>query len=355
MPISIDSEEATEALAARVREATRRRHSLKIIGANSKAFLGRRTSGRPLDLSGHRGVIAYEPSELVITARSGTRIDAIERLLAKHDQKLAFEPPNFGGGGTLGGMVAAGLSGPSRPFVGAVRDFVLGVTVMDGRGRSLRFGGTVFKNVAGFDAFRLMSGAMGCLGVLLDVSLRVTPRPRQQRTLAFNEDWPRAQGRLTSLLGRPLPVTGAFHDGARLYLRLSGTERAVAHAASTLGGDKAALKIWNELRHMRHPFFAAPRLWRLSVPRTRSVDGLAGDWLIDWAGAQRWLVTPAPDGAVRDAARAAGGHATLFHGVVDGEDAFEPLSPPLMALHQRLKAALDPAGVFNRGRMYEGL
>ncbi|MGH7022535.1 MAG: glycolate oxidase subunit GlcE [Caulobacteraceae bacterium] len=355
MPTSTASEEAPRSLSAQVREAARRHHSLHIRGGNSKAFLGRRTLGRVLDMSGHVGVIAYEPSELVITARSGTRIEDVEGLLAQHGQMLAFEPPDFGKGGTIGGMVAAGLSGPSRPFVGAVRDYILGVTVMDGRGQALRFGGTVFKNVAGFDAFRLMAGAMGSLGVLLDISLRVTPRPRAQRSLSFAEAWPKSKTRLTGILRQPLPVSGAFHDGKRLFVRLSGTERAVAHAGRTLGGDDAPLDMWEDLRHMRLPFFTAPRIWRLSIPRTREVNGLAGAWLMDWAGAQRWLVTRAPAEAVRAAAREAGGHATLFHGVVDGEDAFEPLAPALLALHRRLKTALDPTGVFNRGRLYESL
>ena len=353
MPTSTVSKEV-EPLAAEVREAARRHYSLKIRGAGSKAFLGRRSMGRVLDLSTHAGVIDYQPTELVISARAGTPIREVEALLAAHDQMLAFEPPDFGAGGTVGGMVAAGLSGPRRPFVGAVRDFVLGVTVLDGRGQALRFGGTVFKNVAGFDAFRLMAGAMGSLGALLDVSLRVAPRPRAERSLSFAEAWPASQARLGELMGKPLPLSGAFHDGQRLYVRLSGTERAVAHAAVRIGGDEAALEVWDELRHHRLPFFAAHRLWRLSAPRMSQIGGLPGSWVMDWAGAQRWLVTRAPAQTIRSAAREAGGHAMLYHGVVDGEDVFDPLPAPLFALHRRLKAALDPAGVFNRGRMYEG-
>ena len=355
MPTSIDSEADTQPLAERVREAARRHVTLRIAGGNTKGFLGRRVMGQTLDMTQHTGVIAYEPSELVITARSGTRIAEIEALLATHGQMLAFEPPDFGRGGTIGGMVASGLSGPRRPFAGAVRDFVLGVTVLDGRGDTLRFGGTVFKNVAGFDAFRLMAGAMGSLGVLLDVSLRVTPRPSTELTLTFAEKWPKAQARITELMRRPLPLSGAFHDYGRLFLRLSGTERAVTHAAALIGGDEAPPDVWEDLRHMRLPFFDAPRLWRISAPRTSPIGDLRGAWLMDWAGGQRWLETRAKSDAVRAAAREAGGHATLFHGVVDGEEVFEPLPAPLLKLHRRLKAALDPSGVFNRGRMYEGL
>jgi glycolate oxidase FAD binding subunit len=355
LPTSTVSEDLTEDLADRVREAAARGEPLKVVGGNTKAFLGRLTEGEFLDLSGHRGIMSHEPSELVITARAGTPLDEIEAALAAHGQRLAFEPPVFGPSSTLGGVVAAGLSGARRAFAGAVRDCLLGVTILDGRGRRLRFGGVVFKNVAGFDAFRLMAGAMGRLGVLLDVSLRLTPAPRASRSLAFETDWPRAQEQLRSLLGRPLPLSGAAHDGERLHLRLEGGEAAVAEAAAELGGQPSPAALWHDLRHLRLPVLAAPRLWRLSVPQASVVEGLDGRWLMNWAGAERWLVSEAPPTRIRAAARAAGGHATLFRGAVDGEDIFEPLEPNLFALHQRLAAALDPAGVLNPGRMYAGL
>jgi glycolate oxidase FAD binding subunit len=354
LPTSTDSD-VVEALAAQVREAARRKTTLKIRGAGSKGFLGRRTAGRTLDVSGLTGVVDYQPTELVITARAGERIRDVEGLLAANGQMLAFEPPDFGKGGTVGGMVASGLAGPRRPFAGAVRDGVLGVTLLDGRGQKLRFGGTVFKNVAGFDAFRLMAGAMGTLGVLLDVSLRVAPRPVAERSLAFEEPWPEAQARLTALMCKPWPLTGAFHDGKVLRVRLSGTERAVAHAVGEIGGDTGDIEVWTELRHHRLPIFTAQRLWRLSVPRTAEVADLAGAQLIDWAGAQRWLATNVPVSEVREAARAAGGHAMLFHGALDGEAVYERPPEALLQLHKRVKSALDPAGVFNRGRLWEDL
>ncbi len=345
----------SDALAERVREASSRREPLSIIGGGTKTFYGRRAGGTPLPLSGHAGVIDYEPSELVITARAGTPVVEIETLLAQRNQMLAFEPPIFGASSTIGGVVAAGLSGPRRPFAGAVRDFVLGVTVLDGRGRRLRLGGTVFKNVAGFDGFRLMAGALGCLGVLLDVSLRVVPRPFVEQSLRLEYDWPSAKLQITRLLRQPLPISGAFHDGAGLVLRLSGPETAVAQAAREIGGEAADLALFDDIRHMRAGILTAARLWRLSVPRGAHLDGIAGDWLMDWAGAQRWLVTHETGDRVRAAATAAGGHATLFRGGEAEETIFMPLAAPLFAVHQRLKAAFDPAGVFNPGRMYEGL
>ena len=355
MPTSTVSEDQGEALADRVRDAAARRVPLKIVGGNTKAFYGRSTEGEALDVAGHRGVIAYEPSELVITARAGTPLGEIETLLADRGQRLAFEPLMLGEASTLGGVVASGLAGSRRAFAGAVRDCILGVTVLDGRGRRLRFGGTVFKNVAGFDAFRLMAGAMGRLGVLLDISLRLTPAPRASRSLVFETDWPRAQPRLIALMRRALPLAGAVHDGERLHVRLEGGETAVAEAAADLGGDAGPPGLWEDLRRMRHGLLAATRVWRLSVPHARVIDGLEGRWLMNWAGAERWLVSDAPAVLIRTAARNAGGHATLFRGALDGEEVFEPLEPNLMALHQRLAAALDPVGVLNPGRMYQGL
>jgi glycolate oxidase FAD binding subunit len=345
----------SDGLAERVRAASAGGRALRIVGGDTKSFLGRVTSGDILDMSGHRGVVSYDPTELVITARAGTPLGEIEALLAEQNQMLAFEPPALGPASTIGGVVAAGLSGPRRPFVGAVRDFVLGATVLDGRGRALRLGGTVFKNVAGFDGFRLMAGAFGCLGVLLQVSLRVTPRPRAEVSRAFDRDWPAAQAWITRLMREALPLSGAWCDGTRLHLRLSGPETAVEGLARDLGGEDEPLDIWSDARHMNHPLLSAPRLWRLSVPIGARIDGLAGHWLWDWAGAQRWLVTDASAEDVRAAALAAKGHATLFRGAVPGEDVFSPLSSPLLALHQRLKAAFDPAGIFNPGRMYETL
>ena len=345
----------SEALAQQVRAAAADGRPLRIVGGDTKGWYGRATEGEVLDVSGHRGVVAYEPTELVITARAGTPVLEIEALLAEHGQRLAFEPPVFGAGSTIGGVVAAGLAGPARPFVGAARDFVLGVTVLDGRGRTLRFGGTVFKNVAGFDAFRLMAGALGCLGVLLEVSLRATPAAAAEVALAFETDWGPARARITQLMRRPLPLCGACHDGERLHLRLSGPPAGVAAAARELGGEEDGPAFWDEVRHMSQGMLAAPRLWRLSVPRTAEIGALAGEAFWDWGGGQGWLVTQEPAERVRDVAAKAGGHASLFRGGAAGEAVFAPLAPPLFELHKRLKAAFDPAGILNPGRMYEGL
>ena len=342
-------------LAERVRAATARRTPLRIVGGDTKRFYGRQIEGDAFHVSAHRGVLSYDPSELVITARAGTPIRDINALLADHGQMLAFEPPIFGAASTLGGVIASGLVGPRRPFAGAVRDFVLGVTVLDGRGEALRLGGTVFKNVAGFDGFRLMAGAHGCLGLLLDVSLRVSPCPVAERSVAIDEDWPAAKARLSEITARQTPLSAAMHDGERLHLRFSGSEGGVARSIAECGGLAVAAPPWEDLRDLRAPILTSPRLWRLSMPHAGPLPELPGERLIDWAGSQVWLATSAPSSQIRTECGRLGGHATLFRGGRPGEEVFTPLAPPLLALHQRIKAAFDPVGVFNPGRMYQDL
>ena len=345
-----------EALADRVRRAAADRTPLRIVGGDTKAFYGRSVSGAPLSVAGHRGIVGYDPSELVITARAGTPLAEIEARLAENGQRLAFEPPRFGPASTIGGVVAAGLSGPRRPFAGAVRDCVLGATILDGAGRRLRFGGQVFKNVAGFDLFRLQAGALGCLGAILEVSLRVTPAARREIALALELPSDRARAWLTELLRRPTPLSGAFHDMQRLHLRLSGGAAGVEAFARELGGETEGSSFWDRVRDHAHPALAGDRpLWRLSLPQTAPIAAVGDVVAWDWAGAQVWLRSDRTAAPIRQAAAAAGGQASLFRGATDGDEVFQPLSPAMLALHQRLKAALDPAGVLNPGRMYGAL
>lgn len=347
----------TEALAEQIRRAAASRTPLRIVGGDTKGFYGRQVEGgEALRVAGHRGIVGYDPSELVITARAGAALAEIETRLAQHGQRLAFEPPRFGPASTIGGVAAAGLAGPRRPFAGAVRDSVLGATILDGAGRRLRFGGQVFKNVAGFDAFRLQAGALGALGVILEVSLRVAPAPRQETALALEMEGAAARAWLAELMRRPGPLSGAFHDGARLHLRLSGGEAGVAAARGALGSETEPLSFWDTVRDQAHPALAGDGpLWRLSLPQTAPIPPIGDVVAWDWAGAQVWLRSDAAPQAIWRAAAAAGGHATLFRGAKAGEEVFQPLSPALLGLHQRLKRALDPAGVLNPGRMYGAL
>jgi glycolate oxidase FAD binding subunit len=346
----------TEALVDQVRRATEAGTPLRIVGGDTKAFYGRRTEGLALDVSSHRGIVAYEPSELVLTARAGTPLAQIEATLAEHGQRLGFEPPDFGAASTIGGVVAAGISGQRRPFAGAVRDFVLGAAILDGRGRVLRFGGQVFKNVAGFDAFRLMAGALGSLGVILEVSLRVTPAPRREIAIALELGSEAARARILDAMRTAMPLSGAFHDGQRLHLRLSGGEAGVDVAARDFGGEDEPLVFWETLRQFRHPALAGDgRLWRLSLPQTAPIPDVGDVVAWDWAGSQAWVRTDKPPAAIWAAAASVSGHATLFRGAGPGEEVFQPLAPAVLALHQRLKAVFDPAGVLNPGRMYGAL
>lgn len=359
--MSVDGSETGDfsaRLRERVLDALATRERLEIVGSGSKRFYGRRVTATPLDVSHHVGIVEYEPSELVLTARCGTPLTVIEAELAGNDQMLAFEPPHFGAGATLGGTVACGLSGPRRPFAGAVRDFVLGVKLLNGRGEILSFGGRVMKNVAGFDVSRLMAGALGTLGLVLEVSLKVLPKPEQEVTLRFEADLPDALARMNDWAGRGWPLSAACHDGTFLRVRLAGAEDSIAWARAHLGGESEGDGgFWADLREQRAAFFQGPgALWRLSVPPALPMPELPGIWLVDWGGALRWLRTECDAGAVFAAAARLGGHATLFRPGNGTPDAvFHPLPPALLNVHRQIKKAFDPAGIFNRGRLYDDL
>ena len=348
----------TEPLRERSRAAADDGTPLAIVGGGTKDFLGRITQAERFDVSGHRGIVTYEPTELVLSARGGTPLAEVKAALEARGQMLAFEPPAHGDAATIGGTIAAGLSGPARPYAGAARDFVLGTRVLNGKGEALRFGGEVMKNVAGYDVSRLMTGAFGTLGVLLEVSLKVLPRPAASRTLAFDIGAMEAIERCNAWAATPAPVTGACHDGERLCIRLSGTGGGVEAAARALGGEAIdGDAFWTALREQTLPFFteAGEALWRISVPPGAGTMRVGGDVLVDWGGALRWLRTDAPADEARAAAERAGGHATLFRGGDRTREVFHPLPPAVRGLHERLKAAFDPCGIFNPGRMYEGI
>lgn len=341
--------------------AVHERRLLRIRGAGTKDWYGGPLEGEILDTRAHAGIVDYEPTELVITARCGTPLAEVEAALAERGQVLAFEPPHFGAHATIGGAVAAGLSGPRRANAGAVRDFVLGAQLLDGKGDVLNFGGRVMKNVAGYDVARLLAGSLGTLGVLLEVSVKVLPRTVAETTLRFQMGEAEAIRRLNEWGGRPLPVSAScWHDGV-LALRLSGARAAVEDARRTLGGEVVSdcAPFWASLREQRHAFFDGDLpVWRLSLPSTAAALDLGNDQLsrqlIEWGGAQRWLRAPGDaDTAqrIRSAALAAGGHATLFRGGDKAVGVFQPLAPAVARIHERLKAGFDPAGIFNRGRM----
>ena len=369
-----------QALIEQVRAARASKTALNIIGGNTKAFYGEAPQGAPLDLRGLCGISSYEPSELVVTVRAGTPLAELEAALAECGQCLPFEPPRFGpgdgtggkcdgtvpAGGTVGGMVAAGLAGPARAAEGGLRDYVLGATLLNGQAEVLSFGGQVMKNVAGYDVSRLLAGDMGVLGVICEVSLKVLPLPVASTTLRFEMAEAAALKALNTWGGQPLPVNASAWWSGMLVLRLSGAAAAVQSASARLGGEPVepsqAAAFWAGLRDQTDEFFvgaakavaAGATLWRLSLPQTAAPMALTGEHLVEWGGGQRWVVTTTAAAAVREAAAQAGGHATVFRGLKAG-GALAPLSPALMRIHRALKTAFDPDRIFNPGRLYPDL
>jgi len=342
---------------------------LRIRGGGSKDFYGQAFSGEVLDPRVLSGITSYDPSELVVTALAGTPLAELELCLAGQSQYLPFEPPHFGSTATVGGMVAAGLSGPSRAATGAVRDYMLGVQMLNGKGELLQFGGQVMKNVAGYDVSRLMVGSLGTLGLITEVSLKVLPLSVAEATIRLELDQGAALRQLNIWAGKPLPLNAScwLHvDGrGQLLVRLRGADAAVRAACLTLGGERIdegqALAFWQSLREQTAGAFDRQGdtcLWRLSVPDTTGVLPLAGDdVLLEWGGALRWIRAPAAQAsALREAAQRAGGTATLFRRPVDGSPTdvpvFQALAPALQQVQRALKQQFDPAGIFNPGRLF---
>lgn len=357
---------ALDTLINRVRAARADKTALNITGGGTKAFYGEAPQGEVLDVRPLAGISSYEPSELVVTVRAGTPLAELEAALAAQGQCLPFEPPRFAADGTVGGMVAAGLAGPARAAVGGVRDYVLGATLLNGRAELLSFGGQVMKNVAGYDVSRLLAGSMGVLGVICEVSLKVLPLPVASTTLRFELDEAQALKQLNAWGGQPLPVNASAWWNGMLVLRLSGAAAAVQSAVRQLGGEVVdaglAAGFWQGLRDHSDEFFVAAHaavahgatLWRLSVPQVAPPLALPGEHLVEWGGAQRWVVTTATPASLREAAARAGGHATAFRGSKAG-GALAPLSAPLQRIHREMKTAFDPDHLFNPGRLVPGL
>ena len=354
-----------QALVDRVRAARADRTPLCIRGGDSKGFYGEAAQGASFDVTALRGISSYEPTELVVTARCGTPLAELEAALAEHGQCLPFEPPHFGPGATVGGMVGAGLAGPARAAVGGVGDYVLGATLLSGRAEVLSFGGQVMKNVAGYDLSRLLVGAMGTLGVVCEVSLKVLPVARATATLRFDLAQAAAIAQINAWAGQPLPINASAWWNDTLVVRLKGAVAAVDAAVAKLGGERIeapqACDFWAGLREQTDNHFAAARrqidatpalrLWRLSVPQTAAPLALPGEQLIEWGGALRWLCSMEPASRVREAAAAAGGHATIFRAHDKTPGVFTPLRAPLDRIQRELKLSFDPDGIFNPGRL----
>lgn len=333
---------------------------VKIIGGNTKAFYGHAVDALDIDVSGHSGIVDYDPAELVITLRAGCKLKEVESLLAENNQMFGFEPPHFGDEATIGGTVASGLTGPRRAFAGAIRDFILGVKLLNGRGEIVQFGGRVIKNVAGFDVSRLMVGALGTLGVLLEVSIRVIPKFEAETTLIFEHadaqahiDWINQQRRL------PYPISASVWYQGQTKIRLSGSQQGLDSACQDLGGDNKmdSDETWSELKEQSHSFFGQVKtIARVSVPSVEPDFLKDESQLIEWGGAQRWIEAPQDRlDPLRKQLHSHRGTACAYRGYDRHADIFQRPADSMMALHRNLKSSFDPAGIFNPGRLYPGL
>lgn len=351
-------QDISAALQQQVTDALQDATPVDIIGSGSKSFLDHATGAMQVDVHTHSGIVEYDARELVLTARSGTTLDTIEAALSAAGQMLAFEPPHFGVGATLGGTIACGLSGPRRPYAGAARDSVLGCKLLNGKSEILSFGGQVMKNVAGYDVSRLMAGAFGTLGIILEVSLKVLPRPPASITVSSACSPAEAITIMSALLGKPYPVDAACYHGERCYLRISGSAQAVKEARNKIPGDVVddAEAFWHALREHELPFFKrSGTLYRIMVKPATPPLSIEGSWLLDWGGAQRWLYSSADIATVRRTAELVGGHVTVYRGDANEAQIFQPMPASMLAVHQRLKASFDPNNIFNRGRLYAEL
>jgi glycolate oxidase FAD binding subunit len=342
-------------LVEQINDAIQNKRSLRIKGGDSKAFLGHLSDADILDTRSHCGIVSYDPTELVVTARAGTTVAELNAALDASGQMLPSEAPGFDGAATVGGMVASGLSGPRRPWSGSVRDFVLGCRVITGRGKHLRFGGEVMKNVAGYDVSRLFAGSFGGIGLITEVSLKVLPKPRATLSLFQEMSVASAMSKLIDWRRSGVPIAGACHVQDTLYVRLEGGEGSVKAAREIVGGLETNFDFWHALREFSLPFFAERcPLWRISLPSGTPNINLPGTTVLDWGGAQRWLKTDASPETIREIAHRHGGYATCFTPSVTNKP-FQPLPASLLTIHKQLKTQLDPHGIFNPGRMYADL
>ncbi len=352
-------QESLELFKEQILDVTSKKTNLRIRGSGTKDWYGQDFVGEILDTSKYSGILSYDPSELVLTAKCGTTLREIGKSLSSKNQMLAFEPPRFDGLATLGGIVASGLSGPRRFKVGAVRDFILGLVLMNGKGEILNFGGQVMKNVAGYDVSRLITGSLGTLGLILEVSIKVLPKPLKQSSLEFDLTEEEAIKKLNIWASKPLPISASCWTNGHLIIRLSGAESAVNSAREKLGGEELrdCDKFWNTVREQTHSYFKSINegLWKISIPASSPPLRISGEQLIEWGGALRWLKTSEEAKKIRVLAESLKGSATLFRGGDKSVGVFHPLDTKVKKIHKNLKNVFDPSRIFNIGRMYKDL
>ena len=347
--------ENIQSLCETVKSAYSSKQALSIQGANSKLFYGNHIDAFEVSTVDLNGIIEYQPSELYLTAYAGTTLHTIEQTLAEHHQMLSFEPPSYSDSGTLGGVVACGLSGPRRPYADAIRDCILGTNIINGKGEYLSFGGKVMKNVAGYDVSRLMCGALGTLGILTQVSIKVLPKPKFEVTLTFEFNQEAALKHLHQWLNSLIPISATYFANNQLWIRIAGLENSVEKIHQQLGGEliPSSDLFWQAIKNHQHEFFQSDMpLWRCIVPHNTTSVGIEGDSCFEWHGGLRWIKSHEPYEKVVTACQSLRGHATLFRAPYDTVDCFSPMNDQLKKLHLSLKHAFDPAGILNPRRMY---
>jgi glycolate oxidase FAD binding subunit len=348
----------SQRLIEQVEQASHSGSPFAIVGGGSKRYMGRTTEFEEINVSEHSGIISYDPSELVITARAGTTIVEIEKILAEKDQLIPSDPPQYSSKATLGGALACNTSGPSRPWGGALRDAILGIKLINGKAEHLNFGGQVMKNVAGYDVSRLQAGAMGSFGIITEISMKVVPKPQANRTLVYELDGTAAINKMIELGRTAKPLSAVCWCDNNLYVRLSGSEQAVLGSTKAFGGEllNESAMFWTKLREQQLEFFSGEQAtWRFSI--RSSVPPFLSDMpcLIDWGGAQRWLRGDADMLVMEQHANASGGHVSLDRNGDRNREVMQNLASPLKVIHRRLKASFDPKGIINPGRLYSWL
>lgn len=352
----------SKVLQEQIQTAFENKTPCRIVGGDSKHFLGNTSQGETVTTKNHSGVISYDASELVMTVRSGTRLAEINQILAENNQSLPFEPPAFSNDATIGGTIACNLSGPARPYTGAARDFVLGTKIINGKGESCQFGGQVMKNVAGYDASRLMTGAYGTLGVILDVSLKVLPVAQTETTIKIAQDVNTAIKTINQLSAKNLPITASCYFDEYLYIRLNSSKQNTQAVSQTICQQTDGIEIddssdfWTNIREQQHEFFNSDKsIARISLPSICNNIDFDGEQLIEWGGALRWLKSDMDINQLRHAVKKLGGHVSAYKNFSDETEFFHELDPALKILHKRLKDSFDPAGILNPSRLYKEL
>ena len=344
-----------QAISAVIKEANASKQALQILGGNSKSFYGNKISAHALDVSKHIGIVEYEPSELFITARNGTLLSDIEATLEANNQMLPFEPPHFSSNATLGGTVACALSGPRRPYASSLRDCILGAHIINGTGEHLEFGGKVMKNVAGYDASRLMCGAFGTLGVLTQISIKVSPTPQAEITLALDINQNEALDKMSAWTQTQTPISATFFYNNTLYVRIAGLEKSIEKIHKEIGGEKISSsdKFWKSVKNHELEFFQTEHpLWRIILPNNAPVLSINGDSCIEWNGGLRWIKSTEDAQQIIDHCQNIKAQASLFKAQSKPKDCLADISPSLKKLHLNLKTAFDPNRILNPGRMY---